>query len=95
MGNSFQIDFWYIDDVCVDGIVPVELTSFIASVNENNVTFNWTTATETNNQGFEIERNSGNGFQNIGYVAGFGTSSEHTAIHLQMLQLTKEPIHTD
>ena len=75
-GNSFQIDFWYIDDVCVDGIVPVELTSFTASVNDKNVTLNWTTATETNNQGFEIERNSGNGFENIGYVAGFGTSAE-------------------
>jgi hypothetical protein len=75
-GNSFQIDFWYVDDVCVDGIVPVELTSFTASVNERNVTLDWTTATETNNQGFEIERNSGSGFENIGYVAGFGTSTE-------------------
>jgi len=75
-GNSFQIDYWYIDDVCIDGIVPVELTSFTASVNARNVTLNWTTATETNNQGFEIERNSGSGFENIGYVAGFGTSAE-------------------
>ncbi len=75
-GSTFAIDYWYIDDVCVDGVVPVELTSFTASVNEKNVTLNWTTATETNNQGFEIERNSGNGFQNIGYVAGFGTSAE-------------------
>ncbi len=75
-GDSFNINFWYIDDVCVDGIVPVELTSFTAAVNERNVTLNWTTATETNNQGFEIERNSGNGFAKIGYVAGFGTSSE-------------------
>jgi len=59
-----------------DDNIPVELTSFTASVNENDVTLNWVTATEINNQGFEIERNSGNGFENIGYVAGFGTSSE-------------------
>jgi hypothetical protein len=59
-----------------DDNIPVELTSFTASVNENDVTLNWVTATEINNQGFEIERNSGSGFENIGYVAGFGTSSE-------------------
>jgi len=75
-GSSVSIDYWYIDDVCVDGTIPVELTSFTASVNGKNVTLNWVTATETNNQGFEIERNSGNGFQNVGYVAGFGTSAE-------------------
>ena len=75
-GNSFQIDFWYVDDVCVDGVIPVELTSFTSSVNKRNVTLDWTTATEINNQGFEIERNSGNGFEKIGYVAGFGTSTE-------------------
>jgi len=57
-------------------LIPVELTSFTASIKENNVTLNWVTATEINNQGFEIERNSGNGFEKIGYVAGYGTSSE-------------------
>jgi hypothetical protein len=62
--------------ILMGSIVPVELTSFTASVNESDVTLNWATATETNNQGFEIERNSGTGFENIGYVAGFGTSSE-------------------
>jgi len=75
-GDSFQIDYWYVDDVFVCYIIPVELTSFTASVNARDVTLNWTTATELNNQGFEIERNSGNGFQNISYVAGFGTSTE-------------------
>ena len=76
-GNSFNINFWHIDDVCVDGVVPVELTSFTASVKERNVDLNWTTATETNNQGFEIERNSGNEFEKVGYIPGFGTTSEH------------------
>ncbi|MCW8803575.1 MAG: T9SS type A sorting domain-containing protein, partial [Ignavibacteriaceae bacterium] len=75
-GNSFNINFWHIDDVCVNSVVPVELTSFAASVNNINVNLNWTTATETNNQGFEIERNSGNGFENVGYVPGFGTTTE-------------------
>jgi len=70
--------WWAVDNICVflDGFVPVELSSFTAAVSGNDVTLNWVTATETNNQGFEIERNSGSGFQNIGYVAGFGTSLE-------------------
>ena len=75
-GDSYNINFWHIDDVCVYGVVPVELTSFTASVDGRNVTLNWSTATETNNQGFEIERNSGNGFEKVDYVAGFGTSTE-------------------
>jgi hypothetical protein len=57
-------------------VVPVELTSFAASANDGNVTLNWSTATETNNMGFEVERNSGSGFMKIGFVAGFGTTTE-------------------
>ena len=59
-----------------DCIVPVELSSFNASVNGTSVTLNWTTATETNNQGFSVERMSGNSWQQIGFVPGFGTTSE-------------------
>ena len=36
--------------------IPVELTSFTASVNGNYVSLNWATSTETNNKGFEVER---------------------------------------
>jgi endonuclease I len=36
--------------------LPVELTSFTATVNENEVTVSWHTATEVNNYGFEVER---------------------------------------
>ena len=57
--------------------IPVELTSFSANLISNNVELSWTTATETNNQGFEIERSEDNiSFANIGYVPGFGTSTE-------------------
>jgi hypothetical protein len=37
-------------------IVPVELTSFTASVISGTVKLEWSTATEVNNQGFEIQR---------------------------------------
>lgn len=58
-------------------IVPVELTSFTATSVQNEVTLKWSTATETNNQGFHVERmNAGGSFEQIGYVAGFGTTTE-------------------
>ncbi|MFO7526789.1 MAG: T9SS type A sorting domain-containing protein, partial [Ignavibacteriaceae bacterium] len=58
------------------GVIPVELTSFSASSIQNNVILNWTTATETNNYGFQIERSNASEFQSVGFVAGYGTTSE-------------------
>ncbi|MBK6913405.1 MAG: T9SS type A sorting domain-containing protein [Ignavibacteriales bacterium] len=61
----------------LDEMIPVELTSFTASVGENKVLLNWATATETNNQGFEIERKLfGSNYEKIGYITGFGTTTE-------------------
>ncbi len=57
--------------------LPVELTSFTTAVNGKNVTLNWSTATETNNQGFEIERKlTEEKFLKVGFVKGAGTISE-------------------
>ncbi len=70
----------YLDDYrfADNPIVPVELTSFVASVNHNgNVVLNWSTATETNNQMFEIERRTESSeFRTIAFVEGAGTVSE-------------------
>ncbi|NWG27476.1 MAG: VCBS repeat-containing protein, partial [Ignavibacteriaceae bacterium] len=61
---------------------PVDLISFNASVNENDVELLWSTATENNNYGFEIERASSSttpgqgGWETIGFIPGFGTSTE-------------------
>jgi hypothetical protein len=63
---------------------PVELVSFSASVNGSVVSLNWTTATEVNNYGFEVERlaqQSEGRWTNIGFVAGNGsTNSPHTYV---------------
>ncbi|MEJ2105223.1 MAG: T9SS type A sorting domain-containing protein [Ignavibacteriaceae bacterium] len=63
-----------------ENIVPVELTSFTASVLQNDkaVQLNWTTATETNNSGFEILRFAQNDkeWKTIGFIPGFGTTTE-------------------
>ena len=57
--------------------VPVELSSFSAQLVNADVILNWTTATELNNQGFEIEYCKDNyNFTKIGFVPGFGTTSE-------------------
>jgi photosystem II stability/assembly factor-like uncharacterized protein len=62
--------------------VPVELASFSAVVNGNNVLLSWTTASEINNQGFEIQRlqNYKNkelqDWKTIGFVEGNGTTTE-------------------
>jgi len=63
----------------IDFTIPVELTSFNAQVNKNTVQLNWSTATETNNQGFEIERKIKNhDWINIAFVEGNGTTTENS-----------------
>ncbi len=58
-------------------IVPVELLSFSASVAANVVNLSWSTATELNNHGFEIERNSDlSNWRTIGFRDGNGTTTE-------------------
>jgi len=60
--------------------LPVELTSFTADVNGRNVEINWTTASETGNTGFFIQRNGSNNiWTDLGFQAGNGTTSQqHT-----------------
>ncbi len=74
-GDSYNIDYIYWDDLCIGQVVPVELTSFTAKADNNTVTLNWTTATELNNSGFQIERSNGSEYQTVGFVAGHGTST--------------------
>ena len=71
-----------LDVQLVPNQTPVELLSFSALTDGNNVVLNWKTATETNNQGFEIQRSQGSGlhrWQDIGFIRGSGTTTEpHT-----------------
>lgn len=59
-----------------DTNIPVELLSFNANSNNGNVILNWSTATETNNHGFEIQKNSGNGYEALTFIQGSGTSTQ-------------------
>jgi len=79
-------DGWYVDNIAVIvyTIIPVELTSFTATAANDKVIINWSTATELNNLGFEIERSSNlndesknRNWQTLGYVDGSGTTTEN------------------
>ncbi|HEX9739124.1 MAG TPA: DUF1028 domain-containing protein [Ignavibacteriaceae bacterium] len=57
--------------------VPVELISLSASVNSGKVILRWSTASELNNMGFEIERSTNkNDWRLIGFKEGNGTTTE-------------------
>ncbi len=82
--NSLICTGWSQDDqddnillVKLEGdITPVELISFQAKTSGKNVLLDWTTATEHNNYGFNIERSIDKiKWQNIGFVGGYGTGT--------------------
>ncbi len=64
--------------IFTDESIPVELISFTATLAGSDVILNWITASETNNQGFEIERRTANSqvWENIGYLPGYGSTTE-------------------
>lgn len=67
-------------------VIPVELSSFTAQVNENVVTLSWLTATETNNKGFEIQCNNGEEFQSIAFIEGKGNSTQPTSYSYKLTE---------
>ncbi len=60
-----------------DMVVPVELSSFNAYSVQGQVNVEWSTSTETNNNGFEIQKSvDGQNFATVGFVKGHGTSTQ-------------------
>ena len=73
-----------VDNFIVNAVseVPVEMTSFTATAQQANALLAWSTATEVNNYGFDIERRAvnseqqtANSWTKVGFVAGNGTSN--------------------
>lgn len=61
----------------VDEFVPVELTAFTARRDGERITLAWTTATETNNRGFEVQiSENGKEWRAGGFVQGNGNSTQ-------------------
>ncbi len=59
-------------------VLPVELASFDALVDGDDVLLQWQTLSETNNAGFEIERETIAGFERVGFTEGSGTTATAT-----------------
>ncbi len=68
--------------VYVDSPYPVELTAFNSNIIGKDITLSWSTSTELNNSGFEIQRAIENeklkieNWNKIGFVSGGGTTNE-------------------
>ena len=86
--GNHMVTFYGIDEcgqqttcsMSFDVVLPVELNSFISSVSGNNVLLNWTTSSEENNSGFDIERSNVKGqtsdeWSNISFIQGHGTTT--------------------
>ncbi len=60
------------------GVFPVELVWFDATARESDILLEWTTASEANNAGFELQRRSEfeEKFEKIGWVAGRGDAAQ-------------------
>lgn len=60
----------------IPGMTPVELSSFSASLSGNDVVLKWSTATETNNSNFVVERKTVNStWSKIAVIKGNGTTA--------------------
>ena len=95
IGNSFNNDNMYFDNILLNYQIPVELTAFTANVSGNSVNLNWNTATELNNSGFEIERKShrirpSRDWKKLVMLQVLGLQPNQKHIHLPMLKLVLE-----
>ncbi len=75
--------FWAIDNVTITAAgtaLPVQLVSFSGYRNGNKNSLNWSTSSESNNRGFQVER-SGDGvqFTQIGFVNSLSTSGNSSS----------------
>lgn len=58
-------------------VLPVELTTFEGAATAAGTRLTWQTATEKNNEGFDIQRSTdGKAWETIGFVQGQGTTQE-------------------
>ncbi len=73
-----NITFWNIGQFqdALNIPLPVELSSFTATITNDKVVLEWWTLTEVDNYGFEIERSVDNyEWQKIGFLRGYGNSN--------------------
>ncbi len=70
------VDGIRVSNTWAQGPLPVKLTAFDATIKAKSTILTWSTSSEMNNSGFEIERSTdGVDFENIGFVKGAGNSN--------------------
>ncbi len=77
-------------DITIDGPLPVELARFTLTPDGGRgALLEWETLSEDNNAGFEVEVNwNRQGFQQIGFVNGHGTTDEPKTYQFQVANLS-------
>jgi|SRR6478735_1949363 len=60
-------------------ILPVTMFNFGGTIKDNSAYLNWSTAAESNNKGFDVERSkNGKDFSSVGFVNGAGNTTNIT-----------------
>jgi len=59
--------------------LPVSFRSFTAGRSGNTVNLRWETATEDNNRGFFVQRNTGNGWNNVTFISSKANGGNSTS----------------
>ncbi|MBV6478439.1 MAG: hypothetical protein HGGPFJEG_01194 [Ignavibacteria bacterium] len=82
--STVTVDGIYIDNSWNSAVLPVELNSFNSSVIKRDVQLSWSTSSESNNRGFDIERRkSESNWERLSFVNGNGTTaSSHNYSYL-------------
>ena len=72
---SSNVDLWF--RIGIGQSLPVELINFHGKARKNQIDLTWSTASETNNAHFEIQKSkNGNDWRTLTFVKGQGTSYE-------------------
>lgn len=84
-GIAGIIDGIRVSNTWANAPLPVQLTSFDATLtNDNTTILSWSTSSESDNSGFEIETSTdGIEFENIGFVKGTGNSNTLQHYHFK------------
>lgn len=73
--NANNSNYIGIDEFSYENVLPVTLLNFRGTIQDNKAMLNWSTASEINNKGFDIEISRDNkNFSPLGFVAGHGST---------------------
>lgn len=89
------VGFWFAAR-STDTVLPVELTAFTAQMDGAAVLLTWQTASETNNAGFDVQRQgakSPDGWETLAFVEGAGTTSELQTYRYRVTDADVGPYH--